>query len=301
MLAILLAGAAAAVFAAGTSLQHRAAHHASRVAVSATGLLPRLLRRPSWLLGIALSGVAFILHVAALRHGALTLVQPIVVSTIVFAVFVRAALDRRLPDRKEVTWALCTWAGLALFIASLEGRFPRHRADDRIEAFFVLTGVTVTVLAVVWAHQTHRAGRRGLLLGMAAGVLFGLTAGLIKVVLVQAERGLLFTVQHWSLWVMVAAGVNALLLSQRAYHAARLSVVMPILNIVDVLVAISFGALVFGEPLFSTPGRLLAEAAGLILMGVGVWQLAREEEVIASSEHRPPTPATVRAKPSKHA
>lgn len=301
MLAILLAGAAAAVFAAGTSLQHRAAHNVSRVAVSATGLLPRLLRRPSWLLGIALSGVAFVLHVAALRHGALTLVQPIVVSTIVFAVFVRAALDRRFPDRKEVTWALCTWAGLALFITSLEGRVPRHLADDRIEAFFVLAGVTVTVLAVVWAHRTHRAGRRGLLLGMAAGVLFGLTAGLIKVVLVQTERGLLSAVHHWSLWVMVAAGVNALLLSQRAYHAARLSVVMPILNIVDVLVAISFGALVFGEPLFSTPGRLLAEAAGLILMGVGVWQLAREEEVIASSEHRPPTSATVRAKPSEHA
>ncbi len=291
MLAILLACGAAAVFAVGTSLQHRAAHAVPHADVSAIGLLLRLLRRPGWLLGIALSGVAFALHVAALRHGALTLVQPIVVSTIVFAVFVRAGLDRRLPDRKEIAWACCTWAGLSLFIAMLQDHAPPHPADDRAEAFFVLAGVVAAVLAMVWAHWTRRGPRRGLLLGVAAGILFGLTAGLIKVVIAQSVFGMGFILHHWSLWLLPVTGITALMLSQRAYHAARLSVAMPILNIVDVLVAIAFGTIVFGERVFSSPTHLVAEMVGLTLMAVGVWQLAREEEVVASAQQPQPTGA----------
>jgi len=294
MLAILLACGAAAVFAVGTSLQHRAAHEVPHDDVSAAGLLPRLLRRPGWLLGIGLSGVAFVLHVAALRHGALTLVQPIVVSTIVFAVFVRAGLDHRWPDRKEIIWACCTWAGLTLFIAMLEDQPPRHGANDRAEAIFVLSGVVIVALAMVWARQTRRGPRRGLLLGLAAGILFGLTAGLIKVVITQTAFGPSFTLRHWSLWLLPVVGVTALLLSQRAYHAARLSVAMPILNIVDVLVAIAFGTMVFGERVFSSPARLAAEIIGLTLMAVGVWQLAREEEVVANAHQPQPTEAAVR-------
>jgi exosortase/archaeosortase len=55
---------------------------------------------------------------------------------------------------------------------------------------------------------------------------------------------------------------------------------MPILNIADVLVAILFGMTVFGERVYSSPGQLLAELAGLLVVGVGVWQLARQEEEI---------------------
>ncbi len=36
-------------------------------------------------------------------------------------------------------------------------------------------------------------------------------------------------------------------MNQLAYQAARLSVTMPVLNMVDVLVAIGFGSAVFGE------------------------------------------------------
>jgi hypothetical protein len=285
---ILLAGAAAAVFAVGTSLQHRAASGVPHEGLSALGLLPRLLRRPGWLLGLVLSGVAFLLHVAALRHGALTLVQPVVVSTIVFAVFVRAGLDRRLPDRKEIAWAICTWAGLTLFISMLEARTPHHRVDPRSEAVFVVSGVLVTLLAVVWAQRTRTATRRGMLLGVAAGILFGLTAGLIKVVITQATFGLSVVLHHWSLLALLVTGINALLLSQRAYQVARLSVIMPILNIVDVLVAISFGAIVFGERLFSSPVHLAGEIVGLVVMAVGVWQLAQHEEGSPISNYYPP-------------
>lgn len=292
--AILLACAAAAVFSVATSLQQRAASAVPQSSASAPGLLARLVRQPSWLLGIGLSGVAFCLHAAALRQGSLTLVQPVVVSAIVVSVFVRAALDRRLPARKEVGWAVCTWAGLALFISVVGSSAAQRAANDGSAQMFFIGGVTVTAAFVRWAQKTETAARRGVLLGGAAGVLFGLIAGLIKVVLAQADISLLAVLGHWSLWAMLASGAGALLLNQRAYQAARLSVTMPVLNIVDVLVALAFGSAVFGDPLASSLTRLIAEVVGLAAMAIGVWQLARQQELSTSPGPAQPghTPAT---------
>jgi len=281
MVGVLLACSAAAVFGAGSTLQHRAARRVRRANPSTTGLLRRLLRRPGWLLGIFLSGAAFVLHVAALRHGSLTLTQAIVVSNIVFAVLVRAALDRKLPPRAEIAWATSIWAGLSLFLATLETHIALRDTRSPVAAeVFVATAVLVAVVAVWCAQRSHRATRRGFLLASAAGILYGLTAGLIKLVIIQATLGVLPILQHWPFWAMLVVGPNALLLCQRAYHAARLSITIPILNIADVLVAIAFGVTVFGERIFASPAHLVGGLAGLLVMGVGVWQLARQEEGI---------------------
>jgi hypothetical protein len=298
MVGLGLACAAAAVFGAGSSLQHRAASGDSLANASVTGLVLRLLRHPSWLLGLLLSGSAFVLHVAALRHGSLTLIQPVVVSNIVFAVFVRAALDRQLPPRKEIAWAVATWAGLALFVVMLGSHVPPRAVDHHVAGVDVLVGVVLVALAVAFARRARAAALRGFLLASAAGCLYGLTAGLIKVVLIGAAFGPAAVLQRWPFWMMLVVGVTALLLSQRAYHAARLSITMPILNIADVLVAIAFGMTVFGERLFSTPGHALAELAGLLVVGVGVWQLARQEEEIELHHLAEPRVPTARSTPA---
>ena len=298
MLGVVLAGSAAAVFGAGSSLQHRAASGVPRADTSTTGLVRGLVRRPGWLLGILLSAAAFVLHVGALRHGSLTLIQAVVVSNIVFAVFVRAALDRRLPPRREIAWALGTWAGLSLFVAMLDTHVALRPAPPPAAEVFVLGAVLVAVVAVGWAHRTTTAARRGFLLASAAGILYGLTAGLIKLVILQAGSGALAVLGHWSSWMTLVVGANALLLSQRAYHATRLSITMPILNSADVLVAIAFGTAVFRERVFSSPAHLVGGVAGLLVMGIGVWQLARLEEEIAL-EQVPAASVTGSLEPSR--
>jgi hypothetical protein len=279
MVAVLLACAAAAVSAAGTSLQHRAAS----IPGASAPRLPRLVSKAGWLLGIGLSGAAFGLHAAALRQGSLSIVQPVVVSAIVFAVFIRAALDRRLPAPKELVWATCTWAGLALFIAALPSGTAQHTADDGTARIFFVGGIVITDMAVLLAQTTTNPARRGLLLGGAAGVLFGLIAGLVKVLIAQTGPGMPGVLGQWTLWGILILGAGALLLNQLGYQAARLSVTMPVLNMVDVLVAIGFGSAVFGERHLISPGQLIAEIAGLFAMGVGVWQLAQLQDLSARS------------------
>jgi hypothetical protein len=79
--------------------------------------------------------------------------------------------------------------------------------------------------------------------------------------------------------------------NQRAYDTTRLAVSMPLLNIVDVGVALMFAAIVFGEtPALSATGLTLT-GMGVLAMGSGVVNLSR------SAERLPDLPRTNPASP----
>jgi hypothetical protein len=104
---------------------------------------------------------------------------------------------------------------------------------------------------------------------------------LVKVLISQTGIGMPALLGQWTPWESSSA--RCLAANQLAYRAARLSVTMPVLNMVDVLVAIGFGSAVFGERHLTSPTQLIAEIAGLFAMGVGVWQLARLQDLSARS------------------
>lgn len=283
-----LALGSAATFGLSTSLQHLAS---SRLKGTRThSMLASLVRTPLWLAGMGLSVVAFLMHAVALSAGALVVVQPVIVTGVVFAVLIRAALDRRRPSRAEVCWATLTWAGLATFLLGVGSPtvatgLPQHAATA-VASLLGLSG-----LAAFSAHRCREGSvSKGLWLGVVSGVLFGLVAVLLKLVLLTTTAGPAGALVSWPLWVMVASGSCAVLVNQRAYQTTRLSVSMPILNIVDVLVALVLAAVVFGETPTWALGTLIAEAVGLAAMGLGVTKLARLEDqrdhpVPASSRH----------------
>jgi len=273
LFAVVAALASAACFAGGSALQHRVASASSASEESRTGFVARLVRRPSWLIGLGLCAVAFGLHALALSRGDLALVQPVIVSGIVFAVVIRAGLERRWPPRRTMIWLVLTWAGLALFLivrpASSTGSVHKSLAP-----IFVITGVVAVVLAMLAARRFEQDRFRGLLLGGAAGLLFGLVAGLLKLVLAQAGQGWGQIFTHWTVWTLLAVGAWAIVLNQRAYQATRMSLTAPTLNITQVIVAIMFGVLVLGEPVGSSTGVVAGEVVGLVVTILGIRNLA---------------------------
>jgi drug/metabolite transporter (DMT)-like permease len=272
VLAIVAAFASAAVFGASSALQQRAASRDSMGELSGLKLFARLAQQRRWWLGLGLSAVAFALHAYALDGAMLALVQPIIVSGLVFAIFARAALERRLPPRATILWCSVTWAGLAAFIVVVNTSDPK---DPRLSdaAWCLAVSLVVVVGAVLLARRSHGV-RRGLLFGAAAGVLYGLVAGLVKVILATNGSAWWRLPTTWPFWALVVVGVGAVLLNQRAFQATRLSVTMPMVNIVNVMVAIGFGFVVFDERLFASPVTLAVEVAALVVMGFGVRQLA---------------------------
>jgi len=289
VVAICAAFGAAATFAFSTSVQH----HANGSVPHGTGTVRMLLllaRRPAWLVGQFLAVAAFGLHALALHSGPLAIVQPIIISGIVWAVPARAALSRRLPTRPEVMAVVLTAGGLAAFLVASNPTSGDHVDRGLTAASITVIGVLVAAVANMAAMvaRSHPA-RRALLLGVTAGVLFGLVAGLLKMALTTLhDDGVVATFATWPLWSMVVVGLAGVYTNQRAYQAAALSQSMPVLNIVDVLVALAFGLFVFHEVPNHTPGALAVEVAGLACIGLGLHQLVNlEQEFLGYAEEEP--------------
>ena len=269
---VLVALSSAAFFAVGSSLQHRSA--GSAPADSKRRMVRTLLRRPGWLVGAGLCATAFAVHAAALSLGDLSVVQPIILSGIVFAVFARSVIDRRLPSRGELGWAAVTWGAPALFIGVLRPSAPQVPDESRA---WLVVGCGLGTAALLALFARRRRGRplvRGVLLATASGILFGLVAGLLKPSTGEASHGVLHLLSRWTTWALVGVGVGAILLNQRAYQATRLSVSTPVLNICQLVVSLTFGLVVFRERLFTSPLVVVAEVSGLAIMVLGVTRLA---------------------------
>jgi hypothetical protein len=291
MSAPLIAMAAACGFAVSTSLQHRAASRVPQSA-GAVGLLRRLVSTPMWLLGSTLGLVAFALHALALHLGALALVQPLMLCGVVLAVPVRAALERRTPHREEFLAVATTVLGLACFLAATQ--LTQGQAEPAAGRALVACGVVLVVFLTLTglAAGDHRIGSRAALLGAAAGVVFGAMAGLIKFVAHDVQVGGWSALETWRPWVLVVAGLTAVSTNQRAFHAGRLADSMPILNVVNVLVAMLFGWFVFDESPVQGPISLGVQVGSALLVTAGLVWIARLDPADAREEEpaRPGSP-----------
>jgi drug/metabolite transporter (DMT)-like permease len=288
----LIALAAASGFAVSTSLQHSAA---SRVTHSATtlSLLRQLATSRRWVLASLLGLTAFALHALALHLGSLALVQPLMLCGVVLAVPLRTTIGRRLPRRDEFLAVAVTIVGLIVLLSATTLSRGTTAPDPDRAALACLAALGLfAVLTFVASRQTGRHGRAAVL-GASAGLLFGVMAGLIKLVANDIDTGGVFaTLATWRPWLLVVFGLAAVSTNQRAFHAGPLADSMPILNVVSVLVAMVFGWLVFGEAPVQGPVALAVQIMAFVVMAVGLTWIARLEPAPASD----PAPTLERAR-----
>ncbi|MEO7352324.1 MAG: DMT family transporter [Marmoricola sp.] len=248
---------AACGFAVSNSLQHRAAGGVPRGESTAFRVLLHLTRNPWWLAGTALSFVGMLLHATALRWGSLALVQPLLLVGLVLAIPVRAALERKRPRPMELRAVAITAVGLATFLSSVT-LAPGQETPRRDVA------IAMTVI--------------GMMLGAAAtaGCLFGVSAGLLKLVGADVGgRGVASSPTALLIVALVSVGILGTAINQRAYQLAPLAFSMPLVNVVGVLVAIVFGVFVFGEVPSHSSGGTVVQLVGLGTLALGLREIAR--------------------------
>jgi drug/metabolite transporter (DMT)-like permease len=277
--ALLAALGSAFGFALSTSLQHHAAGDAPESVRGAASLLGHLLRRPRWLAGQVLAFVSFCLHALALHSGPLAFVQPIVVSGIVLAVPMRAALTRQLPPIGEVAAVLVAGVGLATFLVAAGSMEGRDGSAGGVAVLLVVLGATLAAVTHLLAGRAGSVPLRAGLYGVVAGVLFGLVAGMVKLSLqLLADGGTTEVLTSWPMWTVIVLGLCGVAVNQQAYRVGALSASMPILNVVNVLVALTFGVVVFEEIPAHTPLALVVEGLALGCIAAGLAGLSRHAD-----------------------
>lgn len=273
---------AAAAFAVAIPLEHRSADRAPDAGGLNAGRLRAFVVATVtdgwWLTAMALNVVGFALHAYALHAGALAVVQPLLVSSVLFALPVHHRMRRERVRPVEVVWAALLVTGLAGFLLVATAGVPTGNAPaDRGPA--IAAGVLVAVATATLVLTARRAGggTAAALLGIATGALFAVTASLIKVCTGLLARGPLHLLTGWQLYALAAAGALGILLNQLAYQSGPLSASLPAITVVDPLLAILLGVVVFDERLRHGPAAIAGEVLFLGLLATAGVALSRLE------------------------
>ena len=229
-----------------------------------------LFRSRWFLVGWAVSVLAWGLHVGALSLAPLSTVQAVLSGGLVFlAVLAERFFGFRL-GRRQWTGVAITVTGLAVIGLTTPAEGPQRSslaALIAVEGAILMLGVALVAIAT----RTDVAERReALLLATAAGVLFGVSDVAIKY-LTHAHGPLLGLLSPWTLTALVSF-VISFYASARSLQIGRAVEGIAITSVAANLAAILGGVLVFGEPIGSgalgITARLLA--FGLVIAGAAL-------------------------------
>jgi drug/metabolite transporter (DMT)-like permease len=265
-IAALLAVLAAVSFALAATLWQRASMAAGIEAGKPQGFA-RLVTNRVWLLGLGAQVLGVLLQAAALDRGRVAIIQPLLVTAVIWAMPLGYFLTNQTITWRHVFGAALVVAGLAVFasVGDPAGGIDNAPTADWAAAFLLIAAVCLGLLLF--------GGRGGLsakaaVFGTVAGVLYGVSATLMKPVVEELhESGGVAVLESWELWVMAATGIVG-------FYLQQVSVANPVVSVL-------LGVLVLQERLDRPPAWHAVLAVGglaLALLGAVVVASASEQE-----------------------
>jgi drug/metabolite transporter (DMT)-like permease len=255
-------------------LKHRGAVLAPVVQIShplrsATGLFRSKWFALGWVMAVAAWG----LHVGALAFAPLSLVQVVLSGGLVLvAVFAERFFGFTL-GRRQWAGVIVTSVGLAI-IGVTSGSDASNPPGYAVAALIAVEcGVLVAgiALAAASSHRLVPSAAEGLLLGAAAGALFGVSDIAIKFLVDDTASGVLELISPWTAAALIAS-VVAFYASARGLQIGPGVPVIALTSVAANLTAIVGGILVFRDPVGSGAleivGRMIAFC--LVLAGAAL-------------------------------
>ncbi|ORB27052.1 hypothetical protein BST38_25135 [Mycolicibacterium parafortuitum] len=236
-----------------------------------------LIRRPLWWAGTAAAIAGFVFQALALANGSLLLVQPILVSALLFALPLSARLAHRRVTRGEWAWAVLLTVALAVFVILAKASPGDYEASLTTSAVVAVV-CTAAVMACVIVAARFAGWIRAVMLAVAVGVLFGVVAVLTKLVMhLLTHEGVVAVLTTPVLYLLALLGVVAMLLQQSSFHAGSLQTSVPTMLVLEPVIAVVLGAVVLGEHLNVGRWDMVAIGVATVAMAAGTVALGRGE------------------------
>jgi len=271
-----LALCAAFLFAVAATLQQKGA---LRLGVSPDSFksFARLVGQPWWLAGSAALLVGYLLQAIALDHGRLSIIQPLLVTTVVFALPLGYWLTDQTVTSREVVGACVVVVGLAIFAVVGDPAGGKENApnDEWAIALFL---IVVVCVAVLYAGRGATAATQATTTGVVAGILFGASACLVKPTTEFLHEGIGEVLGHWELYAMAIAGVLAFVLQQVSLSHGFLAKSVATVSVANPVVSVLIGSLLFDERLKRPLSHVLVAEAGLVLAMAGAVVISSSRE-----------------------
>jgi drug/metabolite transporter (DMT)-like permease len=240
-------------------------------------MIATLLRRPVWWVGTAVAVAGYGFQALALVKGSLIVVQPLLVSALLFALPLSARLAGRRVTRREWLWAGLLTLSLALFVLLARPGPPDQPASVPVSVL-VAFGCLALIVGCVLVARRLDGSQRAVLFAVGVGVLFGVVAVVTKVVMhLLNQRGAMALLATPAPYALVILGIVATLLQQSAFHAGALQTSVPTMLVLEPVVAVCLGALLLGEELDVSGYELIALIIAVAAMTAATFSLGRGE------------------------
>jgi len=229
-----------------------------------------LFRSKWWSIGWGVAVVAFVLHVAALTLAPISVGQAVLAGGLVFlAVLAERFFGFELGRRQ--------WLGIGLVAVSLSlltltggGGGDGANSAYSLKGMILFEGIAICVgLLLVASHLIERIPeQRGILLGIAAGLGFGISDVAIKALSGDLDNGLIGLLSPWSV-IIVTAAVFSFYASARSLQIGDGVVVIAVTSVAANLSTILAGLAVFGDQLGDDALLIGVRLAAFVLILVG--------------------------------
>lgn len=271
---VVCALAAAAVYAVGIGLQTVEAREQERITALRFRLFWRLVHRPRWLLGTGLGLAGWIVQAYALTRAPLTVVQPLLGTSLVFLLLVAAFQLGEPVGRREIAAVGAIAAGVPLLALTSPDRSVGHTGGPLLW----------TSLAVLGAFTIAPFGLRGaarsasILVPIGAGVGYALDGLATKFASDAYSGRTWWTLAAWGVLMGVASGL-ATLKEMSALQSRPAAHVAPLVMALSSFIPVALAPVLVGEGWPSSAPRLAGLVLGLLATAAGIVALARAEPV----------------------
>jgi drug/metabolite transporter (DMT)-like permease len=241
-----------------------------------------------WTVGWLVALGAWLLHVGALSLASLSSVQAVISGGLVFLAIVAERFFGFHLGRRQWIGLVVTAVGLTVLGLTTA---PAVREHASAAALIAVEGAVVGLgggLIAVSSRLEPLNLRKGIVLGTAAGGLFGVSDIAIKHLVHPALAHVMLLVNPWTLSALIAM-VVAFYASARSLQLGPAIPVIMFTSLTGNIIALLGGILVFQDPIGRTPGQIAARMAAFCLVILGAAMLPGRLRAGA------PTPAGPRA------
>jgi len=227
-----------------------------------------LFRSKWWTVGWLVALGAWLLHVGALSLVPLSVAQAVISGGLVFLAIVAERFFGFHLGRRQWIGLLVTAAGLTVLGVT---EAPATHDHASAAALIAVEGAVVALsgaLIVVSSRLEPMHLRKGIVLGTAAGALFGVSDIAIKRLAHPALTHVMVLVNPWTLSALIAM-IVAFYASARSLQLGPAIAVITFTSLTGNIVALLGGILVFHEPIGRAPLQIAARIAAFCLVILG--------------------------------
>jgi drug/metabolite transporter (DMT)-like permease len=251
----------------GFLLKHRGACAAPDVSLRHPVRSAVSLFRSKWFaIGMLVALVAWLFHVAALALAPLSVVQAVIAGGLVFLTVLAERWFGYSVGLRQWAGVGLTALGLVLLAATLPTSGAGHASYSMagmiaFESALLALGTFLVLSKKLDSHEHH-----GVMLGTAAGILFGVSDVAIKALTTSVgDEGMMGLLSPWLLTCVVAS-VIAFYASARGLQKGEAVPVITLTSAAANVSAISGGILVFGDPMPGNTVGIVLQSFAFVLV-----------------------------------